>query len=127
MEFFAICDTGCCNRHTDVLANKRTLAVRFGATFCRMEYLLNLVVAYGLVIWEALSVSGNPSIASVSRSLEGVESNRPRYNFSFVYLLQFRFEHPARVQNDTIDVVERSCDSSIDLLLFHRSVCDLAY
>jgi 1,4-dihydroxy-2-naphthoate polyprenyltransferase len=42
------------DRHTDVLANKRTLAVRFGATFCRREYLANLVVAYGIQLWMAL-------------------------------------------------------------------------
>jgi 1,4-dihydroxy-2-naphthoate octaprenyltransferase len=38
------------DRHTDVHANKRTLAVRFGATFCRVEYAINLMVAYGGVL-----------------------------------------------------------------------------
>ena len=35
------------DRHTDVGANKRTLAVRFGATFARVEY--TVVVVAGLV------------------------------------------------------------------------------
>jgi 1,4-dihydroxy-2-naphthoate polyprenyltransferase len=39
------------DRHTDVLANKRTLAVRFGATFCRNEYLIHLIIAYGIQLW----------------------------------------------------------------------------
>eukprot|EP00537_Pseudo-nitzschia_pungens_P016166 CAMPEP_0172408262 /NCGR_PEP_ID=MMETSP1061-20121228/75763_1 /TAXON_ID=37318 /ORGANISM="Pseudo-nitzschia pungens, Strain cf. pungens" /LENGTH=408 /DNA_ID=CAMNT_0013144385 /DNA_START=307 /DNA_END=1533 /DNA_ORIENTATION=+ len=47
------------DRHTDVLANKRTLAVRFGATFCRVEYGVNLAVAYGLVLWKAVLAYGN--------------------------------------------------------------------
>lgn len=41
------------DRHTDVLANKRTLAVRFGAGFCYKEYLGNQAAAYGLVLWNA--------------------------------------------------------------------------
>jgi 1,4-dihydroxy-2-naphthoate octaprenyltransferase len=41
------------DRHTDVSANKRTLAVRFGATFCRREYTLMLVVAYSMVVWDS--------------------------------------------------------------------------
>lgn len=45
------------DRHTDLLANKRTLAVRFGATFCKAEYAINLMVAYGLVIWNFYSNS----------------------------------------------------------------------
>jgi len=47
------------DRHTDVLANKRTLAVRFGATFCRVEYGVNLAVAYGLVLWKAVLAYDN--------------------------------------------------------------------
>lgn len=47
------------DRHTDVSANKRTLAVRFGATFCKVEYTTNLMVAYGLVIWNFYSSSYN--------------------------------------------------------------------
>lgn len=42
------------DRHTDVLANKRTLAVRLGATFCKREYLANVLVAYASVIWIAV-------------------------------------------------------------------------
>lgn len=53
------------DRHTDVLANKRTLAVRFGATFCRVEYGINVFLAYGLVLWNffifSSSVNGNVS------------------------------------------------------------------
>lgn len=49
------------DRHTDVFANKRTLAVRFGAAFCRVEYAINLMVAYGLVL---LTIDGTSSFAS---------------------------------------------------------------
>lgn len=38
------------DRHTDVEAKKRTLAVRFGAGFCRTEFVANITIAYGLVI-----------------------------------------------------------------------------
>ena len=38
------------DRHTDVHANKRTLAVRFGARFCRAEYSVMIIAAYGLVL-----------------------------------------------------------------------------
>jgi 1,4-dihydroxy-2-naphthoate octaprenyltransferase len=38
------------DRHTDVDAQKRTLAVRFGASFCRTEYSVMVGVAYGLVL-----------------------------------------------------------------------------
>jgi 1,4-dihydroxy-2-naphthoate octaprenyltransferase len=38
------------DRHTDVDANKRTLAVRFGANFCRIEYGVMITTAYGLVL-----------------------------------------------------------------------------
>mmetsp|Transcript_39593 Transcript_39593/g.45569 ORF Transcript_39593/g.45569 Transcript_39593/m.45569 type:complete len:381 (+) Transcript_39593:41-1183(+) len=38
------------DRHTDAVANKRTLAVRFGASFCRIEYGVNIFVAYGLTL-----------------------------------------------------------------------------
>jgi 1,4-dihydroxy-2-naphthoate octaprenyltransferase len=47
------------DRHTDVEANKKTLAVRFGATFCRVEYFLNILLAYGLLVWEAFFVHPN--------------------------------------------------------------------
>jgi len=36
------------DRHTDVRANKLTMAVRFGATASRMEYALMLVIAFGI-------------------------------------------------------------------------------
>jgi len=42
------------DRHTDVLADKRTLAVRFGAGFCLAEYAFNLLVAYGPVFWNCV-------------------------------------------------------------------------
>lgn len=45
------------DRHTDVLAAKKTLAVRFGPTFCRVEYKVNLLIAYGLQLWMAVSSS----------------------------------------------------------------------
>jgi 1,4-dihydroxy-2-naphthoate octaprenyltransferase len=40
------------DRHTDISANKNTLAVRFGATFCRTEYTLMVAIAYVLVLWD---------------------------------------------------------------------------
>jgi 1,4-dihydroxy-2-naphthoate octaprenyltransferase len=40
------------DRHTDVHANKRTVAVRFGASFCKREYTLMVAVAYSLVLWD---------------------------------------------------------------------------
>ena len=40
------------DRHTDVEAHKRTLAVRFGARFCRIQYTLQLLVAYAIVFWD---------------------------------------------------------------------------
>mmetsp|Transcript_15049 Transcript_15049/g.31214 ORF Transcript_15049/g.31214 Transcript_15049/m.31214 type:complete len:343 (+) Transcript_15049:107-1135(+) len=45
------------DRHTDVFANKRTLAVRFGARFCRAEYATNLLVAYALVLLDTMNES----------------------------------------------------------------------
>jgi 1,4-dihydroxy-2-naphthoate octaprenyltransferase len=36
------------DRHTDAVAGKRTLAVRFGATAVRVEYTLAVLVAYGI-------------------------------------------------------------------------------
>jgi len=50
------------DRHTDVHANKRTLAVRFGATFCRFEYAINLIVAYGGVLVMGSSSSSSSII-----------------------------------------------------------------
>lgn len=47
------------DRHTDVGANKRTLAVRFGATFCRIEFVSMIVIAYSLVIYDFLLHDGN--------------------------------------------------------------------
>jgi 1,4-dihydroxy-2-naphthoate octaprenyltransferase len=40
------------DRHTDVDAQKRTLAVRFGASFCRTEYSIMVAIAYGLVLYD---------------------------------------------------------------------------
>lgn len=48
------------DRHTDVFANKRTLAVRFGAKFCLIEYATNLLVAYGLVLVDAFETTIQP-------------------------------------------------------------------
>lgn len=39
------------DRHTDQLANKRTLAVRFGKSAILTQYLLQLALAYGLLVW----------------------------------------------------------------------------
>jgi 1,4-dihydroxy-2-naphthoate octaprenyltransferase len=43
------------DRHTDFKANKRTLAVRFGALFCKVEYTALLVTAYGVAVYQAQS------------------------------------------------------------------------
>jgi 1,4-dihydroxy-2-naphthoate octaprenyltransferase len=45
------------DRHTDVVANKRTLAVRFGAKFCRIEYVTNVAIAYGFVVLDWMNHS----------------------------------------------------------------------
>ena len=45
------------DRHTDVHAHKRTLAVRLGATFCKVEFVTMIAIAYGLVVWDACSRS----------------------------------------------------------------------
>lgn len=39
------------DRHTDIHAGKRTLAVRFGATFAKMEYFALVVGSYGFCIY----------------------------------------------------------------------------
>jgi 1,4-dihydroxy-2-naphthoate octaprenyltransferase len=38
------------DRHVDVLAHKRTLAVRFGGTFCRIEYVVLILSSYAMII-----------------------------------------------------------------------------
>ena len=40
------------DRHTDVEAHKRTVAVRFGGTFCRFEYALLILSSYAIVVVE---------------------------------------------------------------------------
>jgi len=45
------------DRHTDVLAKKRTLAVRFGPNFCRIEFVVNISIAYGLVLLDWMTHS----------------------------------------------------------------------
>eukprot|EP00980_Cylindrotheca_fusiformis_P018797 scaffold6265_cov193-Cylindrotheca_fusiformis.AAC.17 len=40
------------DRHTDVAAKKNTLAVLFGATFCRIEYSSMIAIAFALVLWD---------------------------------------------------------------------------
>eukprot|EP00934_Nitzschia_sp_Nitz4_P004861 Nitzschia sp. Nitz4//scaffold3_size479765//275655//276650//NITZ4_000114-RA/size479765-processed-gene-1.462-mRNA-1//1//CDS//3329550800//4851//frame0 len=42
------------DRHTDVEAGKRTLAVRWGARFCRMEYISMVVATYFLVVLDVI-------------------------------------------------------------------------
>jgi len=39
------------DRHTDIHAGKRTMAVRFGAKFARMEYLLFVVGSYAFCVY----------------------------------------------------------------------------
>ncbi|KAL7493978.1 hypothetical protein ACHAWT_002778 [Skeletonema menzelii] len=43
------------DRHTDIHAGKRTMAVRFGATFAKMEYLLFVVGSYAFCVYFWLS------------------------------------------------------------------------
>ncbi len=48
------------DRHTDIHAGKNTLAVRFGATFARVEYLLFVVAAsllIPLILWQGAAFS----------------------------------------------------------------------
>ncbi len=47
------------DRHTDVVANKRTLAVRFGATFARVEYAT--AVGVGVLVAAAMTSSLGPA------------------------------------------------------------------
>jgi 1,4-dihydroxy-2-naphthoate octaprenyltransferase len=46
------------DRHTDVLANKRTTAVRFGRTFALIEYVMCQVITYELVLVNAYDEKG---------------------------------------------------------------------
>ena len=49
------------DRHTDVGANKCTMAVRFGGTFCRVEYTVLVVLSFALVIYQYIqSNNRNP-------------------------------------------------------------------
>jgi 1,4-dihydroxy-2-naphthoate octaprenyltransferase len=57
------------DRHTDVHADKRTLAVRFGATFCRTEYVVNLAIAYGILLWMAVGAESKSPIEIWKRLL----------------------------------------------------------
>ena len=45
------------DRLTDVLANKRTVAVRFGANFCKIEYGINILIAYGIILWKTITTA----------------------------------------------------------------------
>jgi len=54
------------DRHTDVLAHKKTLAVRFGPRFCQMEYTLLLLSSYGVVLW---TITATATITSQWTSL----------------------------------------------------------
>lgn len=42
------------DRHTDIHAGKRTMAVRFGETFARAEYLLLVMLSYGFCLYFAV-------------------------------------------------------------------------
>ena len=50
------------DRHTDVLAHKRTVAVLFGGTFCRFEYALLILCSYALVVMEYLKSDNNRTL-----------------------------------------------------------------
>mmetsp|Transcript_11300 Transcript_11300/g.16092 ORF Transcript_11300/g.16092 Transcript_11300/m.16092 type:complete len:339 (+) Transcript_11300:109-1125(+) len=53
------------DERTDVLANKRTLAVRFGGNFCRAEYLILVIAAYGMTIYDGIiCIASSTSITS---------------------------------------------------------------
>lgn len=56
------------DRHTDVRAGKRTLAVRCGPTFCRVEYAACVVGAYATAAW-ACAGSSSSSSSSYAWSL----------------------------------------------------------
>lgn len=47
------------DRHTDVVANKRTVAVRFGPTVCRVEYTIFVLGSFGVAIWTWYSQTNN--------------------------------------------------------------------
>jgi 1,4-dihydroxy-2-naphthoate octaprenyltransferase len=47
------------DRHTDVDANKRTVAVRFGGTFCRVEYTLLIVLSFAIVVNQYIQSNSN--------------------------------------------------------------------
>ena len=57
------------DRHTDVHADKRTLAVRFGAGLCRKEYAINLAFAYGIVLWNAAGAESKDAMEIWKRLL----------------------------------------------------------
>jgi 1,4-dihydroxy-2-naphthoate octaprenyltransferase len=50
------------DRHTDLKANKQTLAVRFGAMFCKVEYTFLLLAAYGVAMHQSLLSSSLASL-----------------------------------------------------------------
>lgn len=53
------------DRHTDVRAGKRTLAVRLGATFCRVQYALLFLASYGGVFfWWCWGHGQNDSVTT---------------------------------------------------------------
>mmetsp|Transcript_16448 Transcript_16448/g.18956 ORF Transcript_16448/g.18956 Transcript_16448/m.18956 type:complete len:335 (-) Transcript_16448:88-1092(-) len=45
------------DRHTDVLAQKKTLAVRFGSKFCRVEYTLLVSMSYLVALYNIIVTS----------------------------------------------------------------------
>lgn len=45
------------DRHTDVVANKRTLAVRFGAAFARAEYVCLVLGAYAVLVFLVVAMA----------------------------------------------------------------------
>jgi 1,4-dihydroxy-2-naphthoate octaprenyltransferase len=53
------------DRHTDVHAGKRTMAVRFGGTFAKVEYFALVVGSYGFCIYVWLTGRRNTNLSTI--------------------------------------------------------------
>jgi 1,4-dihydroxy-2-naphthoate polyprenyltransferase len=66
------------DRLTDVQAGKRTTAVRFGRRFCEVEYMVCNILAFALVVVNAVVVVHNNDIGHSSSSSSSSSQWRPR-------------------------------------------------
>ncbi|MFT4572731.1 MAG: 1,4-dihydroxy-2-naphthoate octaprenyltransferase [Planctomycetota bacterium] len=64
------------DRHGDAAAEKRTLAVRFGARAARIEYVLCFAIAFGAAAWLALQVAGGAALALLAGIPAAAECRR---------------------------------------------------